>query len=237
MNVPSETALVESPHETPFDVLLHGIIGVDYVLHLDAALNQAHSSTRFAIEREERTTGGLMWRVAQLLQSAQQRVALLGNPIGDDSNGLLILRENQNVPLLYAPVKTPSTSTAFETPYRVVLPTHGERPIFLERYQAAQKDDFQQRFAAVSYPRAIKICASDELPFAALHLARWARAEQIPFYFVCTNQTPFNEDARLAVEQLRAMATAVFAFEKTNHEMAELWHDGRALEIARELLV
>ena len=233
----------QNERETLFDVLLHGIIGVDYVLRTrETSAAPSESSTRFVIEREERTAGGLMWRVAQILQAAQGRVALLGNVLGDDSNGRLVARQNQKAQFLYGAAS--QNLTSFETPYRVVLQTCGEKPAFLTRYQAAQEDDFARRKSLdeiAQYPRAQKICVSDELPLTALHLARWAKTQRIPIVLACTGLLPFNDDAHSAVKELRELATSVFDCERdtqadwarANNDPAQTWNDARAVQLER----
>jgi hypothetical protein len=208
--------------QPPIDILLHGLVGVDYILHLSAPLAPIadKSSTRFAvqheIEREERTAGGLMWRVAQALSEANLRVALSGNPFGDDSNGRLVERENQERGWLFS-----QRVESWETPYWVVLQTPDAPTVVLSRCQAARQHDREEfgdqsstRFPV--WPRARLICCSDELPFSALVLARFARAERIPLHFVSTTNVSTDEQTRAAVEELHSLATNVVALQSDN---------------------
>lgn len=203
----------------PLDILLHGLVGVDYILHLSAPLSPsiAESSTRFGarheIEREERIAGSLMWRVAQSLFDAKVRVALSGNLLGDDSNGRLVERENQGRDWLLS-----KRASSVETPYRVLLQTPDAPTVVLSRCQAALQHDHKE-FAEESstryatWPRAKLICCSDELPFSTLSLARFAQTERIPLYVVSTGNVSIDEQARAATKELHSLAASVVALQ------------------------
>ncbi len=226
--------------ESPLDILLHGLIGVDYILHLSTPLSaplssatspsSTQSSTRFAIsreiEREERVASGLMWRVAELLRAAGLRVALSGNALGDDSNGRLVERENQARDWLH-----PKRVASLETPYRVVLQTPHEPTVVLSRCQAARRHD-REEFGSQSstrlkpWPRARLVCCSDELPFSALSLARFAHAERIPLWLVSSGTISTDEQTRVALDELRSLSA-----------IAPLAENGDVEELAAQLRV
>lgn len=223
------------------DILLHGLVGVDYILHLSASLpaSVAPSSTRFAvqhdavqqhamqhdIEREERIAGGLMWRVAQSLSQVGVRIALSGNALGDDSNGRLVEHENQERGWLRS-----KRVAALETPYWVLLKTPDAPTVVLSRCQAARRHD-REEFGEQSstrlsdWPRLRLIGCSDELPFSALALARFARAERVPLHLVSTGNVPTDESSQAALDELHSLAANVVVLQS-----------GDAREMATQLL-
>lgn len=221
-------------HETTdsLDFYLHGIIGVDYVLHLSTTL--AASSTRFNIEREERTAGGLMWRTAQKMAcDTKYRIALSGNAVGEDSNGRLVARESESQKFAWQKNIAP-----LETPYWVILKSVDAPPTVLARQQAAQQNDREQfldaaRIPPKSWPRAKMICCSDELPFSALWLARQAKIDNVPFYLARSGDAPDDIEAQKALEEVARLSTKVWSRPEDTTPwssalmlflLAELWH-------------
>ncbi len=219
---PSENHLAE-----PFDFLLHGLLGVDYVLHLDV---NPTSSARCEIESEERKSGGLMWHIAhELAQDTKSRVVLSSNAIGNDSNGRLVLREIEARKTAFFWIEK---KAEIETPYRVVLRSDQIAPIVLTRYQAAEIFDCEKfpisSTLSDNWPRAKIVCATDELPFSALHLARWAQRENLPFYLGRTSNEPHDEFRRAALQAAAALARRAWDFESRGAAvlllLAELWN-------------
>ena len=96
-----------------FDVLLFGLVGVEYALHLDAP---AQVGTTRRIESETREAGGLALLTAIELSKRGARVALCGNPIGEDSNGRLVTQTLQTHGIEFL-----SSRNGTETPYWVKL--------------------------------------------------------------------------------------------------------------------
>ena len=158
-----------------------------------------------------------MWRIAQALSQTNARVGLSGNPVGDDSNGRLVERENQGRNWLHL-----KRIALLETPYRVVLQTPNNPTVVLSRCQAAQQHD-REEFGGQSstrlliWPRAKLICCSDELPFSALALARFAHAERIPLWLVLTNNST-DDQTRAVIDELRSLAAIVITSESGNAE-------------------
>lgn len=110
-----------------FDILLHGSIGVDYILELDGSPLPGELR---AIEGEVRQAGGEAVICARLLAAWGARIALFGNPIGDDSNGRAVQRDLETIPnlQLFAPLLA-----GYETPYRVILRSAHAAPALLAR--------------------------------------------------------------------------------------------------------
>lgn len=101
--------------DASFDILVHGAIGADYLLQLDEL---AHAGEVRNIESELRIAGGEAVNCARALATWGARVALCGNPLGDDANGRFVIKELAQVDnlTLLAPV-----IEGFETPYSVMM--------------------------------------------------------------------------------------------------------------------
>ena len=118
-----------------FDILVHGFCGVDYLMQLDGI---APPGAVRVIEREVRRAGGEAVNCARALALWGARVALLGNPIGDDANGKFLRRELEdieNLTLLCEPREN------FETPYSVVMTAPFAARAILVRHQNADAWD------------------------------------------------------------------------------------------------
>ncbi|HEX8550407.1 MAG TPA: hypothetical protein VF681_02510 [Abditibacteriaceae bacterium] len=118
---------------SPYDVLICGLLGVEYALWLDAA---PRGGTTCAIERETREAGGIALLTALELAGRGARVALTGNAIGDDSNGRVVLRALEQPNLsCFAPCVA-----SVETPYWVSLQTPNAKPSILSRWSTVDFD-------------------------------------------------------------------------------------------------
>lgn len=192
-------------NNAPFDVLLFGLLEAEYLLGLDAAPNVDEPRI---IEREVRRAGGNALRCARLLSHWGARVCLMGNPLADDSNGRLIARELEAMPIVM-PVETPLVAPSgadYETPYSVIcLARDGSRTV-LTRHQHAQRfdrlngavtveeiatpgqssrDSFNSaaHMSTHAWPRArlAGVCG-DHLPCASLDLARAMKTRDVPLF-------------------------------------------------------
>jgi sugar/nucleoside kinase (ribokinase family) len=118
--------------ETVFDVWVHGIISVDYLLQLDGAPAAGETCH---IEREIRRVGGGAANCALALASWGASVCLTGNPLGNDGNGRFVAKELGIVPNLT--LRVPLLDDV-ETPYYVVLGSRNEAHALLVRHEFAK---------------------------------------------------------------------------------------------------
>lgn len=128
-----------APGGALFDVLVHGMIGADYLLQLDGIPPAGEVRV---IEREVRGVGGEAANCALALAMWGARVCLTGNPLGDDSNGRLAagqLAAQSNL-TLHLP-RLQDQDQDYETPYSVVLAAWRAPRVVLVRHQAAQRYD------------------------------------------------------------------------------------------------
>jgi sulfofructose kinase len=117
----------------PYDVLVHGLIGIDYLLGLDSIPTPGEVS---AIENEARLAGGEAVNCALMLAKWGARVALCGNPYGSDSNGRALLKAMTEVPGL---TLLASHVPEMETPYSVVLSAWNGPRTVLTRHEGAME--------------------------------------------------------------------------------------------------
>jgi ribokinase len=120
--------------EANFDILVHGAIGVDYLLQLDGA--PAAGETR-TIEREVRTLGGGAANCALTLATWGAHVCLCGKPPGNDGNGRFVAAQLAAVPNLTLHT---STRDDTETPYRVVLAAPDQASAILLRHSSGAEN-------------------------------------------------------------------------------------------------
>ncbi len=122
-----------------FDVLLFGLIEAEYLLGLDAAPVAGEARV---IEAEVRRAGGSALRCARVLALWGARVCLMGNPLADDSNGRLIVRELNEMPdVAHCASHAASLPAGYETPYSVICLARDEGRTVLTRHGCAQKFD------------------------------------------------------------------------------------------------
>ena len=167
--------MTTSNADAEFDFLVYGLIGVEYLLEIDAAIA---AGAQRRIHREQRCAGGSAALTAAALAHWGARVILMGNPLGDDPNGRLVSRQLAAIPNLK--LRTP-TLAQFETPYTVTIHAPDDQPAILirhgdvENYLNTPRND-----NSPGWPRARLVFCDSEFGSRAEDLTLWCGKSTTP---------------------------------------------------------
>lgn len=159
----------DNSQRAEFDILVCGAVYIDYLLLLDHAPKAARSSR---IAREVRRAGGFGWNCAAALATWGAKVALVGNAIGEDSNGRAITRELKALPnlSLLSPIRE------VETPYVVISRAQSSR--FRQRLERGET-----RIEPIALPKARYVVLDTERDKRRLDLetASYLKRHRVPY--------------------------------------------------------